>query len=157
MPTPAPPVQRLGGPAFAWRAAALAAGVALAAYGTVWGDDDLWPFAPMSQFAFFVGRDDEIRAVRVDADTTAGELVRVPLSPGGIGMQRAEIEGQLTQIERDPSLLQSLALAQRVRHPEQPQYRRIYVREVVTTLRDGRLAGEHVETVATWDVPDADR
>jgi hypothetical protein len=148
-------VRRVGRLGLAWRLAALAAVVGLAGYGTGFGDDDMWPFAPMSQFAFRVDRDSEIRAVRVDALTTGGAEIRVSLSPAGIGMARAEIEGQLPRIVEDPSLLQNLALAQRRRHPGQPQFRRIYLREQVTTLRDGRAVGEHVETLATWDVPDA--
>ena len=155
VPIPDAPVRRLGAAPLGWRLATLGAGVALAVYGTVLGNDDLWPFAPMSQFAFSVSRDGEIRAVRVDALTTEGREVRVPLSPAGIGMARAEIEGQLPRIVQDPSLLQQLAVAQRTRHPDQPQFRRVYLRELVTTLRDGRPSGERLETVVTWDVPDA--
>ena len=144
--------QRLTRTGLGWRLGALATGVALALYGGLFGTDDLWPFAPMTQFAFHVSRDGEIRAVHVDAITTGGEQVQVPLNARGVGIARAELEGQLSRIVRDPSLLQSVAAAQRRLHPDQPQYRRLYLRETVTTLRDGRAAGVRVETRATWDV-----
>jgi hypothetical protein len=53
---------------------------------------------------------------------------------------------------RDPSLLQSLADAQRRLHPDQPRYRRLILGERVTTLRDGRAVDVRDETKATWDV-----
>ncbi len=149
---PASATRRLTGAGLAWRAGALAAGTALALYGGVFGTDDLWPFAPMTQFAFYVSPDGQIRAAHVDAVTTEGTEVRVPLNARGVGVGRAEIEGQLSEIVRDPSLLQSIAVAQRRRHPDQPQYRRLYLRETVTTLRDGRAVAVRVETKATWDV-----
>ena len=159
MPSSPPPAadRRLTRAGLAWRCTALAAGTALALYGGVAGTDDLWPFSPMTQFAFHVSRDGEIRAVHVDAITTGGEQVQVPLNARGVGIARAELEGQLSRIVRDPSLLQSVAAAQRRLHPDQPQYRRIHLRETVTTLRDGRAVAVRVETRATWDVTPPDR
>jgi hypothetical protein len=145
-------VRRLSGAGLAWRAAALAAGVGVALYGSLVGTDDLWPFAPMTQFAFYVSPDGQIRAVYVDAVTTDGRQVRVPLTAKGVGVGRAELEGQLSEIIRDPSLLQSLAVAQRRLHPDQPQYRRLILRERVTILRDGRAVLVRDETKAAWDV-----
>jgi hypothetical protein len=152
-PSPAPTVvRRLSRAGLVWRLGALGAGAALALYGGLLGTDDLWPFAPQTQFAFYVNPDGQIRAAHVDAVTTDGHEVRVPLNAGGVGIGRAEIEGQLSQIVRDPSLLQAVAVAQHRLHPDQPQYRRLYLRETVTTLRDRRSVGVREETKATWDV-----
>ena len=145
-------VRRLSGAGLAWRAATLAAGVGLALYGSLAGTDDLWPFAPMTQFAFYVSPDGQIRAAYVDALTTEGRQVRVPLTATGVGVGRAEIEAQLSRIVRDPSLLQGLAVAQRRLHPDQPQYRRLILHERVTILRDGRAVLVRDETKAAWDV-----
>ena len=145
-------MRRLSGRGLAWRAAVLAAGVGLALYGSLVGTDDLWPFSPMTQFAFYVSPDGQIRAVYVAAVTTEGRQVRVPLNASGVGVGRAEIEAQLSQIMRDPSLLQSLAVAQRRLHPHQPQYRRLVVHEQVTILRGGRAVQTRDETKAEWDV-----
>jgi hypothetical protein len=148
----APAVRRLGRAALGWRLGALGAGVALAVYGGVAGTDDLWPFAPQTQFAFYVSPEGQIRSAYVDAITVDGEQVRVPLNARGVGIARAEIEGQLSRIVADPSLLQDIAVAQRRLHPDQPQYARLILREEVTTLRDGRAVAVRQETKATWDV-----
>jgi hypothetical protein len=152
-PSPAPPAdRRLGTASLAWRLVALGAGVLLALYGALFGTDDLWPFSPQTQFAFFVSRDGQIRSAYVDAVTLDGRQVRVPLNARGVGIARAEIEGQLSRIVADPSLLQGIADAQRRLHPDQPQYAKLFLREEVTTLRDGRAVAVRQETKATWDV-----
>ena len=73
--------RRLTRTGLGWRAGALATGTALALYGGLFGTDDLWPFAPMTQFAFYVSPDGEIRAVHVDAVTTGGEGRGPPRQP----------------------------------------------------------------------------
>lgn len=145
-------VLRLSRRGLAVRAIALAATVAAVVYGTARGSDDLWPFAPMSQFAFGVDVDGEIRSTFIDALTTDGDVVRVPLSPTGVGIGRAEIEGQLTRIVADPSRLQSVAVAQRRLHPDRPQYVELYLGQEVTQLEDGVAAGRTTEQLATWTV-----
>lgn len=145
-------VVRLGRTSLMWRAVILVVGVTLAALGTARWNDDRWPFAPMSQFAFAVGRSSEIRSTHIDALTTEGTVVQVSLSPGGVGLGRAEIEGQLPNIIRDPVLLQDIAVRQRVIHPDQPQFRMLWLRQRVTQLRDGAPVGTHDETLATWTV-----
>jgi len=145
-------VVALRAPARAWRLAATAAVLLGLAYGTIWGSDQHFPFGPMVQFAFSVDPDGQIRSVFIEADTTAGTRVRVPLTSEGVGIPRAEIEGQLPQIERDPSLLQGIAVAQRRRHPDQPQYLRLYLMVEITQLQDRRPAGQSVDQLAVWEV-----
>lgn len=87
---------RLSRAGLAWRAAVTLAVVGLAVDGSVRGNDVQWPFAPMSQFAFGVDLDGQIRSTFVEADTTAGTTVRVPLTAGGVGLGRAE--GQLPRL-----------------------------------------------------------
>ncbi len=136
----------------AWRLGVTALGLAALLYGTVWGTDDHFPFGPLVQYAFSVDPDGEIADTYLEADTTAGERVRVRLGAGGVGVQRAEIEGQLVKITRDPSLLQVIAEAQRRLHPDQPRFTRIYLRQKVIRLRHGVRAGVSERTVATWQV-----
>lgn len=136
----------------AWRLTAAALALAALGYGTVAGTDDHFPFGPMVMFAFSVPADGEIRSTYVEAETAAGDVVRVPLSPAGVGLRRAEIEGQLPTIVERPELLQALADAHRRLNPDQPRYRRLFVRVDVTRLRDGVAAGTSTETVATWSV-----
>ena len=135
-----------------WRLTITVLVLAALGYGTVRGTDDLFPFGPLVQFAFSVDPDGEIRSTFMEADTTAGTHVQVRLSAKGVGIARAEIEGELTKIERDPSLLQGIADAQRRLHPAEPQFTRLYLVTDVTELRDGVAAGRRTETVATWTV-----
>lgn len=143
---------RLGTRARAWRLAAAAAVLLALAYGTIWGADRHFPFGPMVQFAFSVDPNGQIRSVFVEADTTAGDRVQVPLTAEGVGIPRAEIEGQLPAIENDPSLLQVIAIAHRHRHPDQPQYRRLYLMVDIIQLHDRRPTGHEINQLAVWDV-----
>ena len=134
------------------RARLAAAGAVLAAlgYGTVWGSDDDFPFGPMVQYAFAADPDGTVGDLFVEADTAAGSRVRVVLSAQGVGIVRAEVEGQLDRIRRDPSWLQAIADAHARLHPDEPRYVRLRVRITHTRLRDGTV--DRVEDVATWDV-----
>jgi hypothetical protein len=147
------PVRRVTRRGALIRLGAAAAGLGILLYGTVRGTDDMFPFGPLVQYAFSVDPNGEIRSTFIEADTDAGDLVRVPLSLDGVGIKRAEIEGQLTKIVADPSLLQAVAQAQQDRNPGQPQYERLYLRQKVTELVDGALGDVRVETLAVWEVP----
>lgn len=140
--------------AVAWRAAATLLLVALAAHGSIRGDDGHWPFAPMSQFAFGVNLDGQIRSTYIEADTTAGTTVRVPLSVSGVGLGRAEVEGQLPRFVKDPSLLQAIAVAAARRHPDWPRYTRLRLRQEVSQLDDGVVVSTSEEQLADWVVVD---
>jgi hypothetical protein len=151
-PGPAPAVKRLSRVGLVWRCAALALGVGLAVHGTAVGDDDQWPFAPMAQFAFRTDPDGDIKSTFVEARTTDGELVRVPLNANGTGIARAEIEGQLPRIVADPALLQDVAVAWRRLHPGEPQYTHLWLKQTVYPLRGGAAQPSHVDTLAEWAV-----
>ncbi|HJY24930.1 MAG TPA: hypothetical protein VJ649_04560, partial [Actinomycetes bacterium] len=98
------PVRRLTRRGALVRLAAVSAGLGILLYGTVRGTDDMFPFGPLVQYAFSVDPNGEIRSTFIEADTDDGNVVRVPLSLDGVGIKRAEIEGQLTKIVADPSL-----------------------------------------------------
>jgi hypothetical protein len=134
------------------RLAATAAALAALAYGTLWGTDDHFPFGPLTQFAFAADPNGTVADLYVEADTTAGTRVRVLLTPDGVGLGRAEVEGQLDDVRRDPSWLQGIADAQARLHPEQPRYTHVYVRIRHVQLRRGVPVGEHLENVADWRV-----
>jgi len=121
-------------------------------YGSAYGEDDLWPFGPMVQFAFRTDPEGDIRSTFIDADTTHGRRTRVNLSPSGVGIGRAEVEGQLAKIVAEPSRLQDIAAAQRRLHPDGPQFARLYLCQDVIDLQDGRKAGVRTEILATWTV-----
>ncbi len=149
-----PPVQTLGRTSVAWRVAALLLGTVLIVRGSAIGNDIDWPFTPMSQFAFRVGQDDAIRATFLQARTADGEVKVLPITLPNFGLARAEIEGQQPRFIRDPSMLADLAASYARLHPGQPGLTQIWLNERVTLLRNGRAAGEQVQTLVGWPVND---
>jgi hypothetical protein len=134
------------------RLAATAAAGAAVVYGTVTGAEKMFPAGPMTQYAFYVAPDGKVDSIQVFADTTAGTRVPVHLSPSGVGIKRADIEIQLPAIERNPSLLRTIAVAQRRLHPDQPQYVRLYVVDTVIPLRHRVPQPARTVVLVTWTV-----
>ena len=148
-------IRRLPRAGLLWRSVVAVAFLALLLLGTLQGNDDRWPFAPMSQYAFAVDLDGEIRSTSIEAVTTAGVRTVVPLSPDGVGLRRAEVEGQLPRFVAEPALLEAVAAAYARRHPGRPRYVRLELRQSVSRLVDGVVVGAPQDVVlAAWDVPD---
>lgn len=82
--------------------------------------------------------------------------MRVPLSVGGIGLGRAEVEveGQLPRFVKDPSPLQSIAVAAARRHPQWPRYTQLRLRQEVSEPTGGTVVSTHTEHLADWTVVD---
>jgi hypothetical protein len=146
-------VRSLSRAQLAWRVVAAAVVVGFVAHGSLLGDDRQWPFAPMSQFAFAVSPEGDVRSNYIEADTTAGTTVRVPLDADGVGLGRAEVEGQLGRFVTDPALLGSIARAAAALHPSWPHYVRLRLLQQVTLLDDGKVTSSFVKQLAAYDVP----
>ncbi|WP_299952230.1 hypothetical protein [uncultured Modestobacter sp.] len=125
------------------RRARLAAAVlvlALLLAGTVWGDDDAFPFGPFRMYSTRANPDTPVVSTRVVGLTAAGEEVR--LSGGEVGLRRAEFEGQLPRIERDPALLGLLADSYAEHHPDAEELVAVQVVQRRFALEDGQRTGE---------------
>jgi hypothetical protein len=134
-----------------WRLVATAVAAGLLLYGSAAGDDDLFPFGPMSQYSFRIDPDGEVRALWVEADLADGSHRRLDISNADdIGVARAELEGQLHLIIADPQRLAPLAEAWQRLHPDRPELRRIIVGQDVVELSDGRGSGRRSEVFTTW-------
>lgn len=145
--------QRLGRAGRLWRAGVTSLVLAALFYGSAWGSDDDFPLGPMTQFAFAVESDGgEIHSHWLEADTTAGTRVKLPMDAVGAGLKRAEVEGQVDLFARDPSLLQGIADAQRRLHPDRPAYTKIYVVKQIRTLRKGRVVSTSTMIRVSWEV-----
>jgi|SRR5918994_1478457 hypothetical protein len=138
----------------AWRIGLALAGIAALAHGTLRDSDDYFPFGSMAQYASAHDLDSEVRSVYMLADTEGGQLrVRVPLDATGTGIGRAEVEGQLDRILDDPSLLQTIADAYEVIHPQRDHYTTLYLMRDTYQLRNGYRTGAPVtEELTTWVV-----
>ena len=145
-------VVRLSPRGRAWRLAAVALVLGALGYGTVWGTDDHFPFGPLTQYAFAADPDGSVPDLYIEAETALGTRERVVLSPQGAGIVRAEIEGQLDLIRRDPSRLQAVADAYHRLHPDAVRYVALHVRIRHVRLRGGVATGEETEHVASWVV-----
>jgi len=135
-----------------WRLAVTAAAAGCVLYGTVTGAEKMFPAGPMTQYAFYIAPDGQVDSIQVFADTTAGTHVPVHLSPSGVGVKRADVEIQLPAIERNPSLLRTIAVAQRRLHPHQPQYVRLYVVDTVIPLHDRVPGASYTNVLVSWTV-----
>ena len=94
-----------------------------------------------------------MRATKLVALAADGSPLRVPLGSRGVGIERAEIEGQLDRIIADPSLLEGVARAYSGLHPDREPFAHLTVVRVSSTLRDGKPTGETTEEVlAEWTV-----
>ena len=147
------PALRLGPRARLWRSLAGTAVVGALFYTSAYGSNDDFPLGPMTQFAFSVKNDGGvIGSYWLEADTAAGTHVKLSFDAVGTGMKRAEIEGQMPRIVRDPSLLQGIADAQRRLHPGQPRFTRNYVVREIRKLEHGKVVSTSRQNRVVWDV-----
>ena len=127
------------------RLVAAAAVLAMVLAGTVWADDDAFPFGP---FRMYSGRADPnatVVSTRVVGVTAAGEEIR--LSGGQVGLRRAEFEGQLPRIEAHPELLGLLADSYAEKHPNAEDLVEVQVVQRHFKLSAGQQTGAYDDRV----------
>ncbi|RKS77717.1 hypothetical protein CLV35_1415 [Motilibacter peucedani] len=146
-PVALPPASR------SWRVAVTVLLVVGAVSGTLWGYDDWWPLAPMKMYATSTDPDGVVTVLTLEARTTDG-WTPAPLTPGSVGINRAEAEGQLPRLVADPELLGDLAATHARLAPGGAPWTGLRVVRVATVLHDGGPTGEvRRETLATWTAP----
>ena len=137
----------------AWRIAATVLGIGLLLNGSLRMSDDVWPFGPMSQYAFSPRSDTIIVITRVEGLLADGRRLDLPLRVETAGISRAEIEARIPEITADPSLLRSVADGWRSRHAEQPALLRVWLVQDQTRLVDGRIGPTRLVELASWELP----
>lgn len=149
------PVRRLSPAGRIVRAVVLVAVTGAIVWGTWERSDQLWPFAPMSQFAFAISASDgEVHSRYLEATTVDDRRIRLDLGRGALGLQRAEIEGQLWSYTQHPSLLQAIAVLHARRAPEEARLASIDVMDDVRRVRGGVAGPARTVTVVSWHVID---
>lgn len=138
----------------AWRLAVVTVVLAILLSSQLLKSNDFFPFGSLSQYAKGTDPNGNVRATKLTAVTTDGTEQRVPLGARGVGIERAEIEGQLDRIIADPSILEGIARAYSGLHPDRAPLAHIQVVRVTSTLRDGKPSGEEEteELLAEWTV-----
>jgi hypothetical protein len=137
----------------AWRIAVAVLGIALLLNGSLRMSDDVWPFGPLSQYAFSPGENDAIVITRVEGLLADGRRIDLPLQVESAGIGRAEVEARIPAIKADPSLLRSVAEGWSSRHADEPPLRQVWLVQDVTRLVDGRKGPTALVELATWKVP----
>ena len=122
------------------RLAAALAVLALVLAGTVWGDDDAFPFGPFRMYSTRADPNAPVISTRVVGLTASGEEVR--LSGGQVGLRRAEFEGQLPRIMTNPELLGLLAASYAQKHPDAPDLVEVQVVQRRFELSSGQQTGD---------------
>jgi len=120
--------------------------------GSLRMSDDVWPFGPMSQYAFSPAEDATIVITRVEGRFEDGRRTDLPLRVETAGIGRAEVEARIPQIEADPSLLAGVAAGWATRHPADPPLRQVWLVQDVTHLVDGRPGATELVELATWAI-----
>ena len=124
---------------------------ALVAAGTFWGEDDHFPFGPLRMYATSSAPTGAISVVAIQARTDDGDWRAAGLNPASVGMNRAEVEGQLPRLQADPSLLGRLADAHARLQPDAPEWTGMRLLRVSTVIVDQVPTGEERRTVlAEW-------
>jgi hypothetical protein len=146
-------VVRLGATGRRVRRAAAAVVLALLLTGTLWGNDDEFPFGPFRMYSTRADPDAPVVSTRVVGLTAVGEEVR--LSGGEVGLRRAEFEGQLPRIVDHPQLLGLLAHSYAQRHPDAADLVEVEVVQRRFALADGQQTGSWSDDVlVSYDLED---
>jgi hypothetical protein len=126
-----------------------ALGAVLLLAGTLWGQDDHFPFGPFRMYATSSDPNQPAPDTRVEAVDATGAVI--VLTQRNSGVRRAEIEGQQARYAAEPARLGDLAKAYAHRHPGAPGL--VEVRIVIRWhgIRHSRPTGDYVdETVVRW-------
>jgi hypothetical protein len=147
---PVRPVTRGG---LAWRVGVAVLGIGLLLNGSLRASDDLWPFGPLSQYAFSPPPDATIVITRVEGRLADGRRIDLPLRVGTAGISRAEIEARMPAIVADPSLLRTVAEGWTERNPTQPPVMELWLVQDETRLVDGHKGVTRLVEITSWQVP----
>ncbi len=150
-----PEVLRLSATGRLVRLTAVAIVLALLLAGSLWGDDDEFPFGPFRMYSTRNDPNTPVISTRVVGVTAAGEEVR--LSGGQVGLRRAEFEGQVSRIKEHPDLLGLLADSFADTHPSAPDLEAVQMVQRRYELVDGARTGDYTDlVVAEYDLEDGE-
>jgi hypothetical protein len=144
---------RLRPAARAWRAAVVVALTLLFCAGSVVGDDHWWPFSPWRMFSTSQAATGSVWSTGIEVRTADAPEQWAPasLTPENVGLNRAEIEGRIPQIEGDPSRLGTLARSHARLRPDAPAWVGLRVVRHKIVVVDRVPTGEvETEVVAEW-------
>ena len=146
-------VVRLGTAARTWRVVVVLALTGLFCAGTLVGDDHWWPFSPWRMFSTSQAATGAVWSTGIEVQTAEapGVWAPAPLTPSNVGLNRAEVEGRIPQIQADPARLGTLARSHAELRPDAPAWTALRVVRRQILVVDRRPTGEErVEVLAQW-------
>jgi hypothetical protein len=113
--------------------------------GTLWGQDDHFPFGPFRMYATAPGPDADAPDTRVEGVDTTGRTV--VLTEANSGLRRAEIEGRQQAYVNDSSRLRQVALAYADKTPDAAPLTEVRIVIHWAGIEDSRPTGTSYEQV----------
>jgi class 3 adenylate cyclase len=132
------------------RMGATAAVLLLLAAGTMWGDDEHFPFGPFRMYSTRNDPNGTVNVVKIRARTATGEVVS--LSTRTFGLRPAEVNGQITRHADDSVLAAELARAYESFERE-PPLEKLWLLHGFHQLRNSRPVDYWEEVLGTWTGP----
>ena len=135
-----------------WRVVLALLGMGLLLNGSLRMSDDVWPFGPLSQYAFSPAPDTTVLITRVEGRLGDGRRIDLPLRAGVSGISRAEVEARIPAITADPALLRAVADGWSRNHPGEPHVVQVWLVQDETRLVRGRPGPPRLVELASWAV-----
>ena len=134
------------------RVVVTALGALLLLLGTLWGQDDDFPFGPFRMYSTAPDPNADAPDTRVEGVDTAGRTV--VLTEANSGLRRAEIEGQQQAYIDDPGRLRQVAIAYADKSPGAAPLTTVRIVIRWEGLEHSRPTGtSRDQIIATWTAP----
>jgi hypothetical protein len=136
------------------RLVATGIGLVLLLLGTVIGNDDDFPFGPFRMYSTSSSTTGVITTVSIEVRMADGPWEDFSATPSTIGMNAAEVEGQLSRFEADSDRLAAIARSYNNLHPDAEPVTGVRIISHGTVVKDRIPTGETTEAVlAQWEAP----
>ncbi len=137
----------------AWRALLVLVLAAGFMSGSLVGDDHWWPFAPWRMFSTSTKPGGAVVYMSLEVrDADDADWRATGLTPEKVGLNRAEVEGRIPQIQADPSMLGTLAQSHARLRPDEARWVAVRIVRNESVLEGRAPTGEVRRTVvAQWE------
>jgi hypothetical protein len=122
--------------------------MACAVAGSVWGQDDAFPFGPFRMYSTTTPPSGSVFVPSFTVITEKGREVRA--APSDVGLRVAEVMGQIDRIRDHPELLRNYAEAFERRHPNVGAVVKLELVYEVHRLEEGRPVSSEQRTMVKW-------
>jgi hypothetical protein len=116
--------------------------------GSVWGQDDHFPFGPFRMYSTTTPASGSVFIPIFVGTASDGERLRI--TPSQVGLRRAEVLGQIRRIRRDPEFLRHYAEAYERLHPGTAPVVRLDLVYEIHHLQDGSPVAFEERTIVEW-------